>query len=67
MANARFLGKVVWVVGDNLGKRDLEFDSHQVARKSSAYGLGSGKTHGHDQRMDSMCEETSSADSQNRM
>jgi hypothetical protein len=48
MENARSPGKVVWVVGDNLGKRGLEFDWQQVARKSSTAGLGSGKNHGHD-------------------
>ena len=67
LANARLLGKVLWVVGDNHGKRGLEFDWHQVFRKRLAAGLGSGKNHGHDQRMDSVCEDTSSTNSQNRM
>ena len=67
MANARLPGKVVWVVDDNLGKRDLEFDWHQVARKSLATSLGSSKNHGHGQHTDSACEETSLTDFQNRM
>jgi hypothetical protein len=66
LANAKFPGRVVWVVGDNLGKRGLEFDWHQVARKSSVAGLGSSKNHGHGQLMDFACEETSSADFKNR-
>ena len=59
-------GMVVWVATDSLGKRVLEFDWHQVARKSSAAGLGFGKNHGCDQHTDFVCEETSSVDSQNR-
>jgi hypothetical protein len=59
MENARLSGKVVWVIGDIHGKRDLDFDWYQVAKKSSVVGLGSGKNHGIDHFMDSVCEETS--------
>ena len=63
MVNARFLGKVVWVVGDNHGKRDLEFNWHQVARKSLVVGPNSGRNHGPDQCKDFASVETSLADS----
>jgi hypothetical protein len=43
MAGTKSPGKVVWVVGDNLGKRGLGFDWHQVARKSLATGPDSGR------------------------
>jgi hypothetical protein len=66
LENERLPGKVIWVVGDNLGKRGLEFDWHQVARKSLTAGLGSAKNHGHGQHMDFSCEETSSTDFQNK-
>ena len=65
-ANARLPGKVVWVVGDNHGKRDLEFDWHQVARKSLAAGLGSGRNHGPSRCKDFSYVETSSTDFPNR-
>jgi hypothetical protein len=57
---------VVWVVADNRGKRDLEFDWHQVARKSLAAGPDSSKNHGPGQRKDFSYVETSSADFPNR-
>jgi hypothetical protein len=57
---------VVWVDGYNHGKRGLEFDWHQVARKSWVASQGFGKKHGHDQRTDSAFAETSSTDFQNR-
>jgi hypothetical protein len=53
---------VVWVVADNLGKRVLEFDWHQVARKSLATGPDSGRSHGPNQRKDFASVETSSTD-----
>jgi hypothetical protein len=40
------LGRVVWVVGDNLGKGGLEFDWHQVARKHLVASLDFGRNHG---------------------
>jgi hypothetical protein len=57
---------VLVVVADNHGKRGLEFDWHQVSRKSWVVGQGSGKNHGHDQCTDFSFEETSSTDSRNR-
>jgi hypothetical protein len=54
---------VVWVVVDSLGKRVLEFDWHQVARKSLAAGLDSSRNHGPDQRKDFASMETSLVDS----
>jgi hypothetical protein len=64
LENVRLPRKVVLVVvDDNHGKRGLEFDWHQVARKSWVAGQGSGKNHGHDQHMDFAFEETSSVDS----
>jgi hypothetical protein len=41
-------GMVVLVAADNLGKRVLEFDWHQVARKSLAAGPDSSRNHGPD-------------------
>ena len=52
---------VVWVAADNLGKRDLEFDWHQVSRKSSAADLDYGRNLGPGQYMDFAYVETSSA------
>ena len=57
---------VVLVVGCNQGKRGLEFDWHQIVKKSWVVDQGSGKNHGHDQCMDFAYEEKSSVDSQNR-
>jgi hypothetical protein len=54
---------VVWVVSDSPGKRVLEFDWHQVARKSLAASPGSGKNHGPDQRKGFSSMETSLVDS----
>jgi hypothetical protein len=54
---------VVWVAADSLDKRVLEFDWHQVARKSLAAGPGSGRNHGPDQRKGFASVETSLADS----
>ena len=54
---------VFWVVVDKLGKRVLEFDWHQVARKILAAGLCSGRNHGPDQRKDFSSVETSLVDS----
>jgi hypothetical protein len=48
LENPRLPGKVVWVVGDNHGKRGLEFDWHQVSKKIWVTGQGFGKNHGHD-------------------
>jgi hypothetical protein len=60
LENVRLPRKVVVAdVDDNHGKRGLEFDWHQVSRKSCVVGWGSGKIHGHDQRMDFAFEETS--------
>ena len=61
-ASAKLPRRVVWVVGDNLGKRGLEFDWHQVSRKSLAAGLDFGRNHGPSQRMDFSYVETSSVD-----
>jgi hypothetical protein len=62
LASAKSPGKVVWVVGDNLGKRGLEFDWHQVARKILAVGPNSGRNQGLGQCMDFAYVETSSVD-----
>jgi hypothetical protein len=67
MENAKLPQMEVWVVGYNQGKRSLEFGWYQVARKSWVVGQGSGKNHGHDQRIDSMLVELSLADSHSRM
>jgi hypothetical protein len=53
---------VVWVVADKLGKRVLEFDWHQVARKSLAASPGSGRNYGPDQRKYFSSVEISSID-----
>jgi hypothetical protein len=66
LASAKLPGRVVWVVGDNLGKSGLEFDWHQVVRKISDAGSDSGRNHGPSQRMDFAYVETLSADFQNR-
>jgi hypothetical protein len=50
---------VVWVAADSLEKRVLEFDWHQVARKSLAASLDSGRNHGPDQRKGFASVETS--------
>jgi hypothetical protein len=66
LENVRFPRKVVLVVvDDNHGKSCLEFDWHQVARKSWVVGPGSSKNHGHEHHMDFAFEETSSVDSRN--
>jgi hypothetical protein len=57
---------VVWVVGDNLGKRGLGFDWHQVARKILVVGLDFGRNHVPGQRKDFTDVETSLADFPNR-
>jgi hypothetical protein len=54
---------VVWATADSLGKRVLEFDWHQVARKSLAAGSDSGRNHGPNQRKGFASMETSFADS----
>jgi hypothetical protein len=54
---------VVLVAADSLDKRVLEFDWHQVARKSLAAGPGSGRNHGPDQHKGFASEETSLVDS----
>jgi hypothetical protein len=54
---------VVWVAADSLGKRVVEFDWHQVARKSLVVGPGSGRKHGPNQCKDFASMETSLADS----
>jgi hypothetical protein len=56
-------GMVVWVAVDSLGKRVLEFDWHQVARKSLAVGPDSSRNYGPDQRKDFASVETLLADS----
>ena len=65
MASVTSARMVVWVVADSLVKGVLEFDWHQVARKSLTAGPDSGRNHRHGQHMDFACEETSSADFQN--
>jgi hypothetical protein len=62
-ASVTLPGMVVWVVANSLDKRVLEFDWHQVARKSLAAGPGSGRNHGPDQRKGFSSEETSLVDS----
>ena len=48
LSNVRLPRRVALVgVVDNHGKRGLEFEWHQVARKSLATGLDSGRNHGH--------------------
>jgi hypothetical protein len=54
---------VVLVATDSLDKRVLEFDWHQVAKKSLVVGPGSGRNHGPDQCKGFSSEETSLADS----
>jgi hypothetical protein len=54
---------VVWVVVDSLGKRVLEFDWHQVARKSLAAGPDSNRNHAPNQHKDFSSVETSFVDS----
>ena len=63
LASAKSPGRVVWVVGDNLGKRGLEFDWHQVARKSLVVGPDSGRNHSPNQRKDFASVEISLANS----
>jgi hypothetical protein len=53
---------VVWIIVDNLGKRVLEFNWHQVARKHLVAGLDSDRNHGPDHRKDFVSVETSSVD-----
>jgi hypothetical protein len=53
---------VVWVAADNPGKRILEFNWHQVARKSLVAGLDSGRNRGPDQHKDFASVETSLVD-----
>jgi hypothetical protein len=55
--------RVVWVATDSLGKRVLEFDWHQGARKILVVGPDSGRNHGPDQRKDFASVETSLVDS----
>ena len=62
LASVTSPGMEVWVATDNLGERVLEFDWHQVARKSLAAGPDSGRNHGLDQRKDFASMETSLAD-----
>ena len=64
LASVTSPGMVVWVVVDSLGKRVVEFDWHQVARKRLAASLDYGRNHGPDQRKDFSSVETSLADSQ---
>jgi hypothetical protein len=66
LASVKLPGMVVWVVADNLGKRVLEFDWHQVARKILVAGPDSGRNHGLGQRKDFTYVKTSSADFPNR-
>ena len=63
MASLMSPGMVVWVAADSLGKRVLEFDWHQVSKKSLAAGLDSGRNLGPDQRKGFASVETSLADS----
>jgi hypothetical protein len=56
---------VAWVVDYVQEERSLEFDWHQVARKSWVADQGSGKYHGLGQRMDTVFVGTSSTDSRN--
>jgi hypothetical protein len=62
LASVTSPGMVVWVAADNLGRRVMEFDWHQVAKKSLAVGPDSGRNDGLDQRKDFSSVETSSAD-----
>ena len=62
MASVMSPRMVVWVAADSLGKRVLEFDWHQVARKSLAAAPDSGRNHGPNQRKDFSSMETSSVD-----
>jgi hypothetical protein len=63
LASVTSPGMVVWVAADSLEKRVLEFDWHQVSRKSLAAGSDSGRSHGPDQRNDFASVETSLANS----
>jgi hypothetical protein len=63
LASVTSPGMVVWVAADSLGKRVLEFDWHQVVRKSLAAGPDSGRNHGPDQRKYFSYVETSLVDS----
>ena len=54
---------VVLVVVDSLDKGVLEFDWHQVARKSLATGPNFGRNHGPDQRKGFASVDSSLADS----
>ena len=63
MKNVTSPGMVVWVAADNLGKRVLEFDWHQVARKSSVVGPDFGRNHSPNHHKDFASVETSLADS----
>ena len=62
LASVKSPGMVVWVVVDNLGKRVLEFDWHQVAKKSLDASPDSGRNHGPNQCKDFASVETSSTD-----
>ena len=66
LASVKSPGKVVWVAADNLGKRVLELDWHQVARKSLVAGLDSGRNHDPSQCKDFAYVETSSVVFPNR-
>jgi hypothetical protein len=44
--NAKFPEKVASVEADSRGKRDLDFDWHQVARKILTIERGFGRNHG---------------------
>jgi hypothetical protein len=59
--NAKFPRMVVWAVDYDHGKRDLDFDWHQVARKILAASQDYGKNLVQDQRTDFVLVEASSA------
>jgi hypothetical protein len=62
MASVTSPGMVAWVAANSLGKRILEFDWHQVAKKSLAAGLDFGRNHGPNQHKDFSYVGTSLAD-----
>ena len=66
LASVTSPGMEVSVATDSLGKRVLEFDWHQVARKSLVVGSSSSRNHGPDQRKDFTYVEASSATFPNR-
>jgi hypothetical protein len=58
-ANEKFPGMVVWAIDYDHGKRDLDFDWHELTRKSLAAGQDSGKNLVQDQGTDFVLVEAS--------